>query len=117
MKMVRAGIAVLLAVAALGAVAYAVDASIETVSIVQVPEGFEITTLSTGAPMGSFVRGYMIDPNTGASIFIGAAPVDPGSGLSQLLFPPATIRYRVNLHGPNGELLGWEPEGVTILID
>lgn len=117
MKLARTGIAVLLAVAVLGAVAYAIDASVETVSVVQVPEGFAVTTLSTGAPIGSFVQGYMIDPATGASIFVGAAPVDPVTGLSLLLFPPATIRYRVELRAPDGTLLAAEPEGITILQD
>lgn len=117
MKLACTGIAVLLAVAALGTVAYAIDASIETVSVVPVPEGFAITTLSTGAPLGSFVQGYMIDPATGASIFVAAAPVDPVTGLSLLLFPPSTIRYRVELRGPDGQLLVATPEGITILQD
>jgi len=101
----RKALAVLVAIVALATVAHAVGASVEVVSMVPSPAGTVMTTYSTGAPLGSYVQGYMVNPETQAAFLVSASPVVPLLGTSVLNFPPAATHYRVDLRSQNGTLL------------
>ena len=68
--------------------------------------GIEVlaTSQSTSAPDGSYVEAVTIDPN-GAEMVVCMAPVCPMTGHSMVQFPSNGPGNRIDLRGPNGQLL------------
>jgi len=105
MKKLMCILAAAAVVGTLGATAFATGATVDAKSASVVPAGIEVLAATSGAPDGSVVFGYMIDPETGNAYPVGHSPVDPPTGTAVLMFPDITQKLRLDLRGPGGALL------------